>query len=48
LELITAAQRLNNRNEQDLETAMGLFFYVVMFVAACGFGWWTRGGKSGN
>jgi len=26
---------------------MGLLFYLVMFVAACGFGWWSRSGKSG-
>jgi len=27
---------------------MGLLFYLVMFVAACGFGWWSRSGKSGS
>jgi len=26
---------------------MGLLFYFVMFVAACGFGWWSRSGKAG-
>jgi len=24
---------------------MGLFFYFVMFVVACGFGWYARGGE---
>jgi len=22
---------------------MGLAFYFVMFIVACGFGWWTKG-----
>jgi len=22
---------------------MGISFYLVMFAAACGFGWWARG-----
>jgi hypothetical protein len=30
-----------------MERVMGLLFYFVMFVAACGFGWWSRGGKTG-
>ena len=29
-------------------TAMGLFFYFVMFVLTCGFGWWARGEKPNN
>lgn len=22
---------------------MGLMFYLLMFAATCGFGWWARG-----
>jgi len=37
------------RSVEDLkEPHMGLFFYLVMFVVACGFGWWAKGSqKSG-
>ena len=36
------------RKERDGGTTMGLFFYFIMFVLACGFGWWARGEKPNN
>jgi hypothetical protein len=26
-----------------VESTMGLFFYFVMFLLACAFGWWVKG-----
>jgi len=26
-----------------VQTIMGLAFYLVMFLVACGFGWWSKG-----
>jgi len=24
---------------------MSLFFYLVLFIVTCGFGWWARGSQ---
>jgi len=24
---------------------MSLFFYLVLFIVTCGFGWWVRGSQ---
>jgi len=24
---------------------MNLFFYLVLFIVTCGFGWWARGSQ---
>jgi hypothetical protein len=39
--LFTGASRIE-------EPLMGLFVYLVMFIVACGFGWWAKGSGKSN
>lgn len=33
------------RRVEDRGAAMGFVFYIVMFIVACGFGWWAKGAE---
>jgi hypothetical protein len=41
-ELTTARTRLNSQERLIREGAMGLFFYLILFVVICLFGWSSR------
>lgn len=41
-EPLAASCRLKFQETDSPETQMTLFFYMVLFVATCCFGWWAR------
>jgi hypothetical protein len=44
-ELTTGRQRLNSQESGFEGRPMGLFFYFVLFIVACFYGWYARSGS---